>query len=96
MSPASAPKYEPERDRLAPVEVGRRRDHDPAHGVLAHEEQVDDPQGPLALEPLELGQDLAPEVVPLEGDAEHLNRPDRLDGVSSRLGVHGLRLAHSS
>ena len=44
--------------------------------VLANEEEVDDPDQPERLEPLELGQDLALEVVPVEDDREDLDGPD--------------------
>ena len=77
-NPASAPKYEPSavassKSRslaVATIVVPLR--------VLAHDQHVDHADGPVALQPVELGQDLAREAVAREREREHLNRADVL------------------
>src|SRR3954454_7331349 len=71
----------PERGRLVPLEVGRRPGADPAVLVLANEQQVDDADDALVLQPVELGQDLALEVIAVEGNREHLDRAGLLHRV---------------
>src|SRR5262249_53413954 len=65
--------------------VARGVDHHPALGVLPHREHVDDADDLLLLQAVELGQDLAPEVVPVEGDGEHLERGGRVEWSHTRI-----------
>ena len=45
---------------------------DRARAVLAHQQQVEDPDDPFPLQSLELRPDLAPKAVAVERDHEHL------------------------
>ena len=59
------------------IEVARLQDLDlPVVGLL-HEQQVDQADDVVLLEPLELLTDLAAEIVALEADDQHLNRSER-------------------
>jgi hypothetical protein len=82
-----------ERHGLLPVEVARRHHHDVALRVLPYDQHVDDPHELVSLQALQLGKDLALEVVAHEGEREHLDRPDRLDHGRLRL-AGKLGLAH--
>lgn len=68
-----------EGDCLLPVEVAPGRHHDVPERILAYEHHVDDADDLLPPQAVELREDLAFEVVAVEGDAHHLDRAHRLD-----------------
>jgi len=72
--------------RLLPVEVARGERRDRAHRVLAHDEEVDQADDVRLLQPLELREDLAAELVPVEDERPDLNRPEAGQPVE-----HGLQ-----
>src|SRR5580765_678217 len=64
----------PERGRLFEVEVACGGDDCLSLWVLPHDQHVDDTDDSVALQPVELGQDLAREPVAREREREHLDR----------------------
>src|SRR5215210_1413529 len=74
--PGQRADVRPEGGRLVPVQVARRHHHHPPFLVLPHEEQVDDPDHPLPLQAVQLGQDLTLEAIAVERQAQHLDGPD--------------------
>ena len=75
---------------LVLIEVARLQDLDlPVVGLL-HEQQVDQADDVVLLEPLELLTDLAAEVVALEADDQHLNRSERQAVAAVRWRAHVL------
>ena len=71
-----------ERRRLLEVEVARRRDERLPLRVLPHGQHVDHADDALALQPVELGKELAAEAVARERERQHLDRAEVLHPAS--------------
>src|SRR5207247_2430936 len=63
---------------LLEVEVAGGGDHGVSLRVLPYDQHVDDADDPIGLQPVELGQDLAPEAVAREREGDHLDRAEIL------------------